>query len=476
MTSASISIGKERQTTSPAGSRFGNLTRCVVILFLSAFTVFILQPRIGVRDEDAHTYIVGAYSIQAGNGYYDLSGSPLNHWPPGYSLILSLFPSPLQGALLLNYLSFGAAIALIYWLARSSGKWDEPSALGLAAALGFIFLMRLATNASPDILTYTLFLLAVFLHYRGGARLRIWSYLIWGMLIPIKLIAVVFIPVVILARYLGKPLHFIRAERFELFIASTSWALFLFITMLYNFLTIQSSIPATHTQLSYSYSASYIFDSAAYFLWSFLRTFLSNWYGTIWTAPTIIPFCVVLLIALACLSTLRFRSGYMAKHAILLILASSSIQFVTQQIAGARLSGYGLILLFFALYPVRRWRLLWALYGLLAVAMSVLNASTQNSLGANDPRYEKLAYESVKAGMFPGKVLTNSYHILDIHARVPTKYVESIEEANDTEYFFWVSLPSYDAIATPVTPIEMPGEGWCEVTSLTGAKLFRRCP
>lgn len=463
---------------SSASSRFGGSAKCAAIFLLSAFVAFILQPRIGVRDADAYDYILGAYSIQAGNGYHDLSGNPLNHLPPGYSLILSFFPSPLQGALFLNYLSFGAAVVLIYRLARKGGKWRESSAIGLALALGFIFLRRHATNAAPDILTYALFLLALFPYYKDSSRLRMISYLIWGMLIPVKLIAVIFIPAAVLARYAGEPALVIRREISELSIAFASWLLFLAITLSYNSRTIQSAIPDSHIPPSHHYGSFFFFSAGSQFLTSIPRTFLSNWYGSLGAAPAFIPFCVVLLVALACLSSLRFQAGRMTRHAVLLTLLSVLLQFGSQQVAGARLTGYGFIFLLLALYPAR-WHRLWALYGLLGVALSAFNAATQNSLGANDPRYEKLAHESLKIEkieMFPGKVATNSFHVLDIHARVATNYVTSTGQLGDAEYFFRVSLPAYDAIATTVSPVEMPGEGWCEAASLTGAKLFRKCP
>jgi hypothetical protein len=431
-----------------------------------------------VRDVDAYSYIVGAYSIQEGKGYNDLNGGSLSHWPPGYSLILSLFPSPLQAALLLNYLSLGASILLIYHMARSRGKWTELSALGLALALGFIFLRRMATNASPDIVTYALFLLALFLynHNKDGFRYRALSYLIWGLLIPIKLIAVIFIPAAVLARYFGKPVSFIWAERYEIFIAFASWLLFLFITLNYSSQSSQPTIVHSHSQFGFNYNASYFMGAASYFLWSIIRTFLSNWYGSIWTAYTLIPFCLVLLVAVACLFTLRFCSIHMVKHAIMLILISCLLQLGSQQIDGARLTGYGFITLLLALQPAVRWGKIWLIYGLLGLALTVFNAVTQNCIGANDPRYEKLADEASKIEMFPGKVLTNSFHILDLHTRVPTEHTRSLEQIGDAEYFFWVYLPSYDAIATTVSPIDMPGEGWCEVASVTGAKLFRRSP
>src|SRR5690242_16750203 len=42
--------------------------------------LFVLQPRIGIRDGDAYAYIVCAYSIASGQGFRELAhGAPLNH-------------------------------------------------------------------------------------------------------------------------------------------------------------------------------------------------------------------------------------------------------------------------------------------------------------------------------------------------------------------------------------------------------------
>lgn len=474
MTSARITLEEDRKITSPVDSRSIRFAKYAAIFFLPAVAAYILQPRIGIRDEDAYSYIVGAYSIQAGAGYRDLSGALLNHYPPGYSFILSLFPSPLWAALLLNCLSVGGGVALVHRLAVKDGKWTEPAALGLALAIGFIFLRRLAGNAAPEALSYTLFLLALFLHDKGGFRFRMLGYLILGALISFKLIAVIFVPALVLARYLGRSMSFIWREKREIFLASAIWALFLAALLGYNSLTIEASIPSSHT--NHQTGDLTLPGQTVRFLMTIPRLFLSNWYGSIDTASTFIPFCAVLLVALACLGALRLHSWDRAKVGGMLILLSVLLQFGSGQVAGARLSGYGFIALLLACRPARGWHKAWALYGLLGVALSAGNALTQNALGANDPRYEKLARESLAIEMLPKNVPTNSYHVLDVHAKVATRYVESPEQLNGEEYFFWVSLPAYDAIATSVSPVEAPGDGWCEVASLTGAKLFRKCP
>jgi len=75
---------------------------------LGTLFMFLLHPRLGIRDVDGYSYIMGARSLHLGTGYRSLAGQPFNHWPPGYSLLLSPFRDPVSAALILNYLSFGA--------------------------------------------------------------------------------------------------------------------------------------------------------------------------------------------------------------------------------------------------------------------------------------------------------------------------------------------------------------------------------
>src|SRR2546427_9424391 len=54
--------------------------------------IFLLHARLGVADVDGYAYLIGARSLHEGNGYRGLTGEAFNHWPPGYSLLLSVFP------------------------------------------------------------------------------------------------------------------------------------------------------------------------------------------------------------------------------------------------------------------------------------------------------------------------------------------------------------------------------------------------
>src|SRR5919108_4066466 len=87
----------------------------------SVLGIFLLQSRIAVTDRDAEAYVVGARSLREGKGYVDTAGIPLNHWPPGYSMLLSVGPEAKTTALFLNYLAFGLAMVLLYNLALYAG-------------------------------------------------------------------------------------------------------------------------------------------------------------------------------------------------------------------------------------------------------------------------------------------------------------------------------------------------------------------
>ena len=76
-------------------SRPAEIRVAALVGVLSVVLTVSLQSRIGIPDVDSYAYIVGAYSIAGGNGYRSLSGEPLNHWPPVYSLLLAPFPRPL---------------------------------------------------------------------------------------------------------------------------------------------------------------------------------------------------------------------------------------------------------------------------------------------------------------------------------------------------------------------------------------------
>jgi hypothetical protein len=100
------------------------LLSCLAISLL-----FVLHPRLGIRDVDGYAYIMGARSLHQGNGYRSLTDEAFNHWPPGYSLVLSLFSDSIRAAILVNYFSFGVAAGTgllspsAVWLELASSRW-----------------------------------------------------------------------------------------------------------------------------------------------------------------------------------------------------------------------------------------------------------------------------------------------------------------------------------------------------------------
>jgi hypothetical protein len=116
-------------------------------------------------------------------------------------------------------------------------------------------------------------------------------------------------------------------------------------------------------------------------------------------------------------------------------------------------------------------------YGLVGIIVAVINVVTVNSLGANDPRYAALAKQFASAIPSDARVFSNSFHLLDIHARRASISVDtSPTPGGPNDYFLWVTLPQYDGIASSVSVMPRPSAGWCELQSSDAATLFRACP
>lgn len=448
----------------------------VALAALSALLHWGLQPRIGIIDSDAYTYIVGAYSIQSGNGFVSLAGESLNHFPPGYSLFLSLFSNPIQASQVINYFSFGVAVALVYHLARRNG-WSGLPALSLAVALGFGFLRSIAINAAPDILTYALFLLAVLL-YTSGGRLRLTSYFIWSALVPFKYIALVFTPAALIISVIFTRLESgrIRFNFDELIVAVTSYAAMLGSVVLFNFFTIGTPVDRSYDSPVLS---NYLHDLVAFPI-SILRQFLLFWYSPLTQQKWAIAlFLVTLLVAIACLITLRPEpdTGQLLWLGLAVVLLSLILRLVREFDLSVRLTGYGLLVALVSLRPIVMAQKRWLLYALLSVSLALGNILTVNALGSNDPRYELLAQTLAAQGLPQGTILTNSYHILDIQIRHPTAPIDDLASLNkgNAPYFLWVTLPNYDGNATIIRPLPRPSAGWCNAVEVEGAVLFHHC-
>lgn len=167
----------------PNGDR--NIPPVIVAVALACVAIsviFILHPHLGIRDVDGYAYIMGARSLHEGNGYRSLTGEAFNHWPPGYSLLLSLFPDTILAATILNYLSFGAVIGLLYYLlCQSDWSWQAATGCSIAFASGFFRL--LANAAHADIFAYALFFAGICVATQRR-QLRTLPSLIWALIIP----------------------------------------------------------------------------------------------------------------------------------------------------------------------------------------------------------------------------------------------------------------------------------------------------
>jgi hypothetical protein len=218
----------------PPQSRPADSARFFLTWLVGIVALWVLHPSIGMTDSDAYSYIIVAQSLQNGQGYHDLLGNALNHFPPGYSLLLSLTPNPIVTAQVLNYACFGGVLVFIYLLARRSG-WNAAASLAVTTALGSGFLRSLAVSTRPDILTYFIFLAATWLFLQTEGWGRLIAYFLWSSLIPAKLIAVVFAPGVLLAEwYLYSSVKF--WQRWPEYVAAVCfWGLFMAGLILFNY-------------------------------------------------------------------------------------------------------------------------------------------------------------------------------------------------------------------------------------------------
>jgi hypothetical protein len=456
-------------TRLPTTENNGPTVGAAALACVSAAFIFLMHPRLGIRDIDGYSYIMGARSLRQGAGYRSLTGEALNHWPPGYSLLLSPFPDPVLAALVLNYLSFGATIGLLYYLLRRS-SWTWQAALGFSVTLGSGFFRMLANEAHADILAYALFFSAICLAVQKPARTM--SAIIWAVLVPIKLIAVVFLPPAVVAD--------IATRRHDWKSVARSYVPGAIVTAIsiggifvFNVLTVRTLIPASHAESSLAV----LVEGARSFATSIPRIFLFDWHGTVRAPFPRIAFPACMLLAVVCLSSLRptsdgrwqriYGGSCLACSALLLCVRSFD--------PTVRLVGYGLIVLALGFRPKKWANLVWLSYGALSLTIGITNALTVNSLGDNDPRYAQLAAEFRSYYTSSDIVATNSFHILDLYAGIPSTPISDYADADRYKNFFWVTLPQFDAVAESVTPMPYPGKEWCEQRQFSGGVLFMRC-
>jgi hypothetical protein len=438
----------------------------------ATFVFFVvLHSNIGINDIDAYAYIEGARSVRRGLGYVDPAGNALNHWPPGYSLLLSRFSDPLWASYWINALSLAVATSVLFLLALQSG-WPSAAAVGLASAVGFGFFHSLASSAKPDILNYAVFLVAAFLVFEGRPWRQTMGFILMNVLIPVKFIAVVFFPAFLL-HDIWKYKFVSATRRFpQYFIAGSVWMVSLMGVLVFNLRTLGGMFPPSVERPSPS---GFILELWR-FVYDFFREFLANWYGSIRPPIFLIIFFVVLIAGLVALTSLhRDEAGRNARQVGILILSLSwALEFIGNFGASPRLMGYGMLLVLVGCAPKSVASPRWLLYGAACLAAAVLNVMLVDSSGAGHPRYAAMA-QSIEPFLDNKKTLyTNSDGLVDVYLGRRSIPVNVLPDSSEAACFLEVRLPNYDAVGAKVWPIAPSTETWRLVADVDGARLYCR--
>ncbi len=448
-----------------------NLRICLMLCGATFAFFVVLHPNIGINDSDAYAYIEGARSFRRGLGYVDPAGNALNHWPPGYSLLLSQFPDPLWASYWINALSLAIATSILFLLALQSG-WPSAAAGGLAGAVGFGFFHSLASSAKPDILTYAVFLVAAFLVFTGRPRSRTMGFILMSVLIPIKLIAVVFFPAFLLHDIWKYKFAWPTRRFLQYLIAGSVWMANLIFVLAFNLRTLGAMIPPSIERPSLTRLILELWR----FVHDFFRAFLANWYGSIRPPIFLIVFFINLIAALVALTSLhRDETGRNVRQVGVLVLSLSwALEFIGTFYAGPRLMGYGILLALAGCAPRSVANLRWVAYAVACLAASVLNMMLVDSSGAGHPRYAAMA-QSIQPFLEEKKPLyTNSLGLVDIYLGRPSTPVTALPVSSEAACFLEVRLPNYDAVGAKVWPIARPTETWTLVADVDGARLYCR--
>ena len=442
----------------------------VLLGLMAVLFLFLLHPRIGIRDWDGWSYLVGAVSLRGGRGYRDFAGSPLNRWPPGYSSMLSVAQDPAWAAQVVNYLSFGGVIGLFYFLLRQR-DWGWQPALGLTVSLGAGFLRLLASMVHADILTYFVFLCGLLAAMRDKGRTA--AGVAWAGLFLLKFIAIVFLPAAAIADWmvLRLPVRELL-RRYRAGAAATVAAVGIIFG--FDWVTEGTLIPLGHEGPSFHSFA----RAGEDFVVHGARSFFFDWYGSVRNPVGICAMVMCLIPAAVCIGSLRARpeGRWLRVYGISFFVCCFLLLFVRWYETSPRLIGYGLLALLPGFQPLARANRIWIALGVVSVLAAVVNGVTTNSAGGNDARYAGIARELRQEYRAAEPIATNaSFFIFFRDARVVE--MDSAEEAWSHGYraFLWVTLPEYDAVQPMVTPAVRPGKGWCEEKRFEGALLFSRC-
>jgi hypothetical protein len=356
----------------------------------------------------------------------------------------------------------------------------------LALAAGFGLFRTLATDAKPDNLTYAVYFLAVLAYQSPRPSSRILGYVLWGLLIPFKNIAVVFIPAAIIqdVRFYRQ-----RANWPELATAVAVWASFVLGVVAFNFRTIDAPTSPGHPLAD----VSGVGKEVVRFIVCIPRMLIIHWYGSLRDPVSWGPVGLQFLIGLYCALGLKYRAdGWrrFGRLGLTTLAVSWLVLLVRLFYADMRLMGYGVYLLLVSFRPGDQTVSRWLLYGAVSTAVGVFNSVMIDSRGVNHPKYEQVVRELLDHGSPDGPIYSNSYHFLDIHGRVGSKLVSlhhdayldptGIEVADDLgrlpsgAYFLHVTLPRYDPHSTAVWPVDPPGPEFREVLRVDGAVLYRK--
>lgn len=445
----------------------------IVATLLVAVIFMIARERISITDIDAISYIEGAHSLQLHKTYAATSGEAINHWPPGYSLILSIFEEPINGAMTINSFSLGVAVVALWSILRASG-WTLIPRLGLVLVMGAGFFRAIATFAKPDIFTYALFLVGVYLYMRPGHARRI-SFVVWSFLIPVKLIAVVFIPSALVADLIGKKGRGIKLQ--EWIFPVICWTIGVISIALYNLLTIGTVIPISHGISS----VSHIPAALVQFVTSIARDFLASWYGTIREPSYLLVFGVTLLVAIASLTTLRANktNTRLLIFGLAVLASSALLALVRTFYTDARLLGYGVIVTIASLRVIRRFQGLWLVYGVITVCSFVYGIAVTSQYGINHPAYIALT-EEVLEQLPEGsdyKIYTNTDRLFSVLGGVSADLVDEsdISAISGDDVLIRVLLPNFDEIMTPIHPLDLSADDWCPIRITDTYEILQRC-
>jgi hypothetical protein len=447
------------------------LRSAVLLGFACSVAFYFLVPSIAVNNLDAFSYIEGARSLSRGTGYLSVDGHPLNHWPPGYSWILSFFTNPLAAAYWINLVSLGISAAFLLQVACAAG-WSVPAARAFSAATGFGFLFSLATHAQPDILAYAIFFVATFAVISGRVRARHAGFLALALLPLLKTIALVFLPAFVLGEVWHRGIAAARTRGTDYVLGTVALIASTGGLLLFNYFTIGDWVSSTHPRAD----PSLLLRELGRFPWDVFRYFLAPWYGSIRRVEYLSIFALVVATGTLAYGSIRLGTdGIMFRRIGSSVFAlSCSLELVRVFYATPRLLGYGMLLFVVGSAPASRsaWR--WATYASASLAATMLCSVLVASAGANAPEYAKVVRAIAPSLPSDALVYSNSYRVLDIHLGRHAVPITEWPKPVDNSCVFQILLPNLDAIGTVVWQLPDPPANWTLVADIGTGKLYCR--